>query len=101
MCLNGPRSQRTAGGVWSVLTTIVLDAQHNVMAINPGVASERRLRGQFIRRWAAPSDRLTAKRVQGDQERPDRPALVITQLVRSDSLYRFKVLSTASSDLGR
>ena len=34
-------------GVWSVPTTIVLDAQRNVMAINPGVASERKLRGQF------------------------------------------------------
>ena len=47
MCLNGPRSQRTSGGVWSAPTTIVLDAQRNVMAIHPGVTGERKLRGQF------------------------------------------------------
>jgi hypothetical protein len=33
--------------VWTVPTTIVLDAQRNVTAIHPGVASERKLRGQF------------------------------------------------------
>jgi hypothetical protein len=35
--------------VWSVPTTIVLDAQRNVMAIHPGVASERKLQGQFVK----------------------------------------------------
>ena len=34
-------------GVWSVPTTIVLDASRNVIAINQGVASERKLREQF------------------------------------------------------
>ena len=34
-------------GVWSLPTTIVLDAQRNVVAINQGVASERKLREQF------------------------------------------------------
>jgi thioredoxin 1 len=36
-------------GVWSVPTTIVLDRQHNVIAINQGVAGERKLREQFVR----------------------------------------------------
>lgn len=34
-------------GVWSVPTTIVLDARRNVVAINQGVASESKLREQF------------------------------------------------------
>jgi len=34
-------------GVWSLPTTIVLDAQRNVIAINQGVASEHKLREQF------------------------------------------------------
>jgi thioredoxin-like negative regulator of GroEL len=34
-------------GVWSVPTTIVLDAHRNVIAINQGVASERKLREQL------------------------------------------------------
>lgn len=34
-------------GVWSVPTTIVLDARRNVIAINQGVASERKLREQL------------------------------------------------------
>lgn len=34
-------------GVWSLPTTIVLDAQRNVVAINQGVAHERKLREQF------------------------------------------------------
>ena len=34
-------------GVWSVPATIVLDAHRNVIAINQGVASERKLREQF------------------------------------------------------
>ena len=36
-------------GVWSVPTTIVLDRQRNVIAINQGVAGERKLREQFVR----------------------------------------------------
>ena len=34
-------------GVWSLPTTIVLDAGGRVTAINPGVAGERKLREQF------------------------------------------------------
>ena len=34
-------------GVWSLPTTIVLDAQRNVVAINQGVAHEQKLRGQL------------------------------------------------------
>ncbi len=34
-------------GVWSLPTTIVLDARRNVVAINQGVAHERKLREQF------------------------------------------------------
>ena len=34
-------------GVWSLPTTIVLDRQRNVIAINQGVASERKLRDQL------------------------------------------------------
>ncbi len=34
-------------GVWSLPTTIVLDAEGRVTAINPGVAGERKLREQF------------------------------------------------------
>jgi thioredoxin-like negative regulator of GroEL len=34
-------------GVWSLPTTIVLDRQRNVIAINQGVASERKLREQL------------------------------------------------------
>ena len=34
-------------GVWSVPTTIVLDAQRNVVGINQGVTSERKLQEQF------------------------------------------------------
>ena len=34
-------------GVWSVPTTIVLDRQRNIIAINQGIASERKLREQF------------------------------------------------------
>jgi thioredoxin-like negative regulator of GroEL len=36
-------------GVWSLPTTIVLDAQRKVTAINQGVAPERRLREQIAR----------------------------------------------------
>ncbi len=36
-------------GVWSLPTTIVLDAQRKVIAINQGVAHERRLREQIAR----------------------------------------------------
>lgn len=36
-------------GVWSLPTTIVLDAQRKVIAINQGVAFERRLREQIAR----------------------------------------------------
>jgi thioredoxin 1 len=34
-------------GVWSLPTTIVLDAQRNVIAINQGVAHEKKLRDQL------------------------------------------------------
>ena len=34
-------------GVWSLPTTIVLDAQRNLIAINQGVAREKRLRDQL------------------------------------------------------
>ena len=34
-------------GVWSLPTTIVLDAQRSVIAINQGVAHEKKLRGQL------------------------------------------------------
>ncbi len=34
-------------GVWSLPTTIVLDARRNVVAINQGVASEKKLREQL------------------------------------------------------
>ena len=36
-------------GVWSLPTTIVLDAQRRVIAINQGVAPEHRLREQIAR----------------------------------------------------
>ena len=36
-------------GVWSLPTTIVLDAQRTVVAINQGVAYEQRLREQIAR----------------------------------------------------
>lgn len=36
-------------GVWSVPTTIVLDEQQNVIAINQGVASETKLRVQLMK----------------------------------------------------
>jgi thioredoxin-like negative regulator of GroEL len=48
-------------GVWSVPTTMVLDAQRNVIAINQGVAGERKLREQFERT-------LGAVRAQGGKE---------------------------------
>jgi thioredoxin 1 len=35
-------------GVWSLPTTIVLDAQRNVVAINQGVAYEKKLRAQLM-----------------------------------------------------
>ncbi len=35
-------------GVWSLPTTIVLDAQHSVVAINQGVAAEHKLRAQLL-----------------------------------------------------
>jgi thioredoxin 1 len=35
-------------GVWSLPTTIVLDAQRNVVAINQGVAPEYKLRAQLL-----------------------------------------------------
>lgn len=44
-------------GVWSVPTTIVLDAQRNVIAINQGVADERKLREQFEKTSGAFSTR--------------------------------------------
>ena len=34
-------------GVWSLPTTIVLDAEHKVVAINQGVAAEHKLRAQL------------------------------------------------------
>lgn len=37
----------TQYGVWSLPTTIVVDASQNVIAINHGVADERTLREQF------------------------------------------------------
>lgn len=36
-------------GVWSLPTTIVVDALQNVVAVNQGVAGERKLREQFVR----------------------------------------------------
>ena len=36
-------------GVWSLPTTIVVDASQNVIAVNQGVAGERKLREQFSR----------------------------------------------------
>jgi thioredoxin-like negative regulator of GroEL len=36
-------------GVWSLPTTIVLDAQRKVIAINQGVAHEYKLREQIMR----------------------------------------------------
>ena len=51
--------------VWSVPTTIVLDAQRNVVAINQGVASERKLRVQFEKTLGvlrAPGEREGATR---------------------------------------
>ena len=36
-------------GVWSVPTTIVLDAQRQVIAINQGVVHEKRLREQMAK----------------------------------------------------
>ncbi len=48
-------------GVWSLPTTMVLDAQRNVIAINQGVAGERKLREQFERT-------LGAVRAQGGKE---------------------------------
>lgn len=49
-------------GVWSLPTTIVLDAQRNLIAINQGVAYEKRLRDQLAsangREW--PDSRLRA-----------------------------------------
>lgn len=36
-------------GVWSVPTTIVLDGQHNVIAINQGVVLEKKLREQLVK----------------------------------------------------
>jgi thioredoxin-like negative regulator of GroEL len=44
-------------GVWSVPTTIVLDAQRNVIAINQGVANGRKLREQFEKTLSAFSTR--------------------------------------------
>jgi thioredoxin-like negative regulator of GroEL len=44
-------------GVWSVPTTIVLDAQRNVIAINQGVANGRKLREQFEKTSSAFSTR--------------------------------------------
>ena len=48
-------------GVWAVPTTIVLDAQRNVIAINQGVAGERKLREQFEKT-------LGVVRAQGEKE---------------------------------
>ena len=39
----------TQYGVWSVPTTIVLDAQRQVIAINQGVVFEKKLRGQLAK----------------------------------------------------
>ena len=39
----------TQYGVWSVPTTIVLDAQRQVIAINQGVVHEKKLREQLAK----------------------------------------------------
>ncbi len=44
-------------GVWSLPTTIVLDRQRNVIAINQGVASERKLREQLEKTHNVPQTR--------------------------------------------
>lgn len=49
-------------GVWSVPTTIVLDGRRNVVAINQGVASDKKLRGQL--EHAAPAVAGERARVQ-------------------------------------
>ncbi len=51
-------------GVWSLPTTIVLDAQRKVIAINQGVAHEYRLREQIAR--AAGTEQALERR--GDQK---------------------------------
>lgn len=45
-------------GVWSLPATIVLDAERKVIALNQGVASEHKLRGQLVTtlRCASPSN---------------------------------------------
>lgn len=45
-------------GVWSLPTTIVLDANRTVVAINQGVAGERKLREQFERVNASADQRV-------------------------------------------
>jgi thioredoxin-like negative regulator of GroEL len=51
-------------GVWSLPTTIVLDAQRMVIAINQGVAHEQRLREQLAR--AAGAEQMPDRR--GEKE---------------------------------
>ncbi len=43
-------------GVWSVPTTIVLDGRRNVIAINQGVASHKKLREQLVKATPAAGD---------------------------------------------
>jgi thioredoxin-like negative regulator of GroEL len=54
----------TQYGVWSLPTTIVLDAQRKVIAINQGVAHEHRLREQIAR--AAGAEQMLDRR--GEKE---------------------------------
>jgi thioredoxin-like negative regulator of GroEL len=54
----------TQYGVWSLPTTIVLDAQRKVIAINQGVAHEHRLREQMAR--AAGAEQMPDRR--GEKE---------------------------------
>jgi thioredoxin 1 len=50
-------------GVWSLPTTIVVDAQQRVVAVNQGVAQAKKLREQFERATAA-GTRTTASATQ-------------------------------------
>jgi thioredoxin 1 len=54
-------------GVWSLPTTIVLDAQRRVIAINQGVAHERKLREQITRAGEAVTVSQTLDR-RGEKE---------------------------------
>jgi thioredoxin-like negative regulator of GroEL len=52
-------------GVWSLPTTIVLDARQQVAAINQGVANEYKLREQFTRVSRSNPRRLTKQPMAG------------------------------------